>query len=151
MYNGMKASLAILALLIAAVAIAPVGTTMARPTDPFVGAWTATDNVDGSNLKMAITGGGSGHRFNLFDDAGFVCGVFFGDSTVPAVYRGTGTHPVPDLGLETLVLDGPVWCLLRGAGGRTLVPGSPFVTTLDYNPITDTLTGAGDTWNRAGA
>ncbi len=139
-------SLVVIVLLVAT--IVPVGTTMAKAKDPFVGAWTAIDIPDGSLMRVAIGGGGGVHRFNLYDHGGSTCGVFdpvTGDPKIPAVYRGTGTHPEGDP--VTLDLEGDVWCLYRDARGRTLMDPPPAVSFV-YSGETDTLTGFDVVWFR---
>src|SRR5512139_3081816 len=76
-----------------------VPNTGAAP-DPFVGAWTASDPVDGSQMRLAIGFGRGNYRINLFDDSASACN---GDQVV---VWGVGT--ASELELRSTM---DVWCL----------------------------------------
>lgn len=111
------------------------------PGDPFVGAWEATDDSDGSHMTLSISSVESDlYQLDLYDEAGTVCGLDESGNPLFAVEaRGSGTA-------DGLVLSGtwPVWCLSQ--------PRS-HIGTVDfefaYEPETDALTDdAGFTWHR---
>lgn len=101
---------------------------------PAVGAWTAIDSVDGSNLSLTLRGGVDGRvRLRLFDDeATLACPVF--DS--PALAFGRGQFVDNDLDLTVRVI-------CRGEANLGLV-----ALGFTYDPIADEITSGGDTYTR---
>ena len=98
-----------------AVAISSSKASAGPPGDPFRGVWTATDNVDDSNLTLRIT---PGLAVVLSDDRATGC-----PGAVPAIFTGSGT--VSDT--TVLDIDGVVKCLRVG-----VLP--PFSFTLTFDP-----------------
>lgn len=45
----------------------------ATERSPFLGEWEAIDVIDGSHMRMKITGGAEPHHVKLFDDWASVC------------------------------------------------------------------------------
>lgn len=114
-------------------------TTQTADAQPFTrvhrGMWTATD-IDGSNLKLLIVGGGRGtYRLIWLDDYWSICD---GD---PGLGRGTGTVDASDANVLHVTLSfyctGTLWDTL----------------TMDftYDPGTDTMMNDGPSgvlWSR---
>ncbi len=102
----------------------------AASQDPFVGAWEATDTLDGSSMVLAIGGGPANtHRLLLHDDAATLACPAGG----PAIMRGKGTVSGNVFhGDEDTIL----WCLLERSYSYT---GS---LDFAYDASTDTLSGA---------
>jgi len=98
-----------------ALAISSSKASAQPPGDPFRGVWTATDNVDGSNLTLGIA---PSLAVTLFDDSAIGC-----PGAVPAIFTGRGT--VSDT--TVLDIDGVVKCLRVG-----VLP--PFSFTLTFDP-----------------
>ena len=110
----------------------------APPGDPFVGAWEATDIIDGSTLRLSVGGGpGASHRIRLSDDRVTAGGCPF---DTPAVVIGVGTVS----GNVMTIVNAVVRCL---ADGSTFLFGD----TLTYDSGTDTLIASdGTTFSRVG-
>ena len=101
----------------------------AAPSRGFTGAWESVD-VDDSNQKMAIGGGGSGtYRVFLFDDGGTVCDFDPEGNLYPLIGLGEGTADGYDL-----VTDLALWCLKKPRESQVLV-----TVTFTYNAAGDTL------------
>ncbi len=103
----------------------------AASQDPFVGAWEATDTLDGSSMVLTIGGGpASTHQLLMLDHAATLACPAGG----PAIMLGKGTvsgnvfHGDEDTRL---------WCLLERSYSFT---GS---FDFAYDASTDTLSGAG--------
>jgi hypothetical protein len=126
-------------VLIAMLALVGVSGGLAAPS-PFVGLWEGVD-IDGSNLRLAIGGGGGGFRTFYFDDGATICGLDpdTGDFLYAAIARGPATAS----GL-TLTATWDVWCLSHPAAFWGTV-GVDFT----YDPVADTLTDTlGVVWTR---
>lgn len=117
-----------------------VSTASAASKSPFKGRWSAVD-VDGSNIRMTIAGGGRGvYRVIWVDDYWSICD---GD---PGSGRGTGTIDSANPNLMTVSLD--IYCAGSFAG--------TFPMTFEYISGTDMiinpLPGSAGTvyWDRVG-
>ena len=119
---------------ILAMALFSAAAVMAAPPSSFSGVWEADDNVDGSHLRLTVSGGGNGtYRLRWLDDYWSLC------SGGPG--RGSGTAS-----LSGGTLSGTIafYC------GSSLVLEAPVTFTLNGDDtMTDSVQGA--TWSPVGS
>lgn len=110
----------------------------AAPSDPFVGAWQATDTFDDSDMTLSFGGQGETRSVRLFDDlaTGGVCE----DEDGPALARGSG-----EIDGDTIAGTWDVECL-NGPGSI-----SDAAFEFEHDAQTDTLEDdMGNVWTRPG-
>lgn len=117
-----------------ALALWAQGMPAVASSNPFTGAWEATD-VDGSHMILAVSGGDASVRATVFDDYATLCARH--GAPGGAVIPGTGIIANGDLTFTFARVICRQGVVLRG-GSQVFV----------YKPASDTLFGMDVAWHR---